>query len=110
MNWTIPLDWLTNGENVLALQGLNMGTESSDFTLIPAVFAERKPDEQRDRERFEKFRRVAQRDAGDGAARVAYLEGKLHTRAGDHQKAAAKFREVLNLDLGRRWPRLRLQT
>ncbi|MCZ6793304.1 MAG: malectin domain-containing carbohydrate-binding protein, partial [Planctomycetota bacterium] len=108
VNWTIPLDWLTKGENVLALQGLNLGIASSDFTLIPAVYAKRKTDEQGDRDRFDKFRGIAQRDAGDGAARLAYLDGKLYARAGDHQKAAAKFREVLDLDRGRPEPYMNL--
>lgn len=48
--------------------------------------------------RFERFRRIAARAASDGAARPAYLEGKLLARAGDHRKAAEKFREVLDLD------------
>lgn len=68
------------GDNVIALQGLNVGAGSSDFSLIPELLAMFPPSLERDRRRFEAFRAAVRDDAAP--ARLAYLDGRILERVG----------------------------
>jgi hypothetical protein len=96
---------LARGDNLLAVHGLNISPQSSDFTLLPLLRAEDRRDRAADEEALAKLR-CAARDAA--AARVAYFEARLLQRDGRHREAAAKLAELVcgaPLELA---PRLRL--
>ena len=94
-----PFEWITvvggelvEGENVIALQVVNMSLRSSDLflearlegTLVPPLEAERNA------ARLEEYRSIA-----NDAARVAYFEARLRQVRGDIAGAVESFNEVL---------------
>jgi tetratricopeptide (TPR) repeat protein len=81
--------FLRPGENLLALQGLNESLGSTDFSLAPEVYLVPGNDPERDRQVLESFRPVAK--GSDAPARLAYLEGRIHQRAGRSAEALAAF-------------------
>ena len=83
------------GENVLAIQGLNVNLESSDFSLIPVlegtIAAEPRAGAN---EMVENFRRSAA--ASD--PRLSYLEGRELAQEGRHREAAERFMDAIRTD------------
>ena len=87
---------LEPGRNLIAIRCANLFVDSSDFSLFPRVVARPRMESDAVGERVESFRHALA--ARNARALLAYLEGKLLVREGDHKAAAAKFREVLALD------------
>ncbi|MBI4602978.1 MAG: protein kinase [Planctomycetes bacterium] len=87
---------LRPGRNVLAIQGVNDGKESSDFSLIPELKAAVDPSPEADRKLLEAFEAAATGE--DRAARIAYLQGRIAARAGEHRKAVERLTEAASLD------------
>ena len=105
--FSVPADRLRSGRNVVALQGLNSSlNESSDFVLEATVEAEPAVDGPQDEKRLEAFRKVA---TGPSASRrVAYFEGRVLQRAGEHVRAVELFRKLHEADPQSRAPLERL--
>jgi serine/threonine protein kinase/predicted Zn-dependent protease len=101
-----PRSSLAAGKNVLAVQGLNAGVDSSDFSLIPVLKAEIPRDAARGEKLLGDFRRVAE---GLGSeARLAYLEGRLLWHGGERERAAERFALAAARDPARPEPLLAL--
>jgi hypothetical protein len=96
---------LREGINLLALQGLNAGLNSSDFSLIPVLERKRPAAASSDQDLLEGFRTAS--DA-DRPLVLAYIEGRLLQRAGEPVRAAEKFLEVIEGDRTSPEPVLRL--
>jgi serine/threonine protein kinase/Tfp pilus assembly protein PilF len=89
---------LRPGTNVLAVQGLNVQKDSSDFSLIPALRGETAPDAERDAKLLEDFRASLSAAIGEAAPalspapsperRLRYLEARILQRRRLHAEAA----------------------
>ncbi len=93
------------GKNVLALQGLNCNLTSSDLSILPVLRAVYAVDPAKDRQRFSVF---MDRPPPNRAPHVAYLEGRIHERAGDLEAAVAAYRRSAEADRNHVAPWLRL--
>ena len=82
----LPAEAAPPGESVLAIQGLNSDLDSSDFSLIPILRRERRPDRDTARNLIES----AAAKTGS-QARQAYLKGRLHQVLGDHEAAVEEL-------------------
>ncbi len=104
----LPLDsrLLLPGKNILAIQGLNVSIEDSDFSLIPILQAESIPDRERERERVKNFITLKDNEGVENS--LAYLEGRICQRAGQFEEAIKKFHQVLEKDKTYPEPFLRL--
>lgn len=87
---------LQEGKNCLALHGLNSAPDDRDLVLIARLQGEKGPEEARDQDLLGEFRRVATGPETPptnhpAPARLAYLEGRIHERAGRHREAIDHF-------------------
>ncbi|MBI4586915.1 MAG: protein kinase [Planctomycetes bacterium] len=97
---------LREGDNCIAIQGLNSGPASSDFSLLPELVAWRAPDPAKDRGLLDALRGgAAGPDAGE---RIAYLEARTLQRSGMHEEASRKLRDLCERTRGRPEPCARL--
>jgi tetratricopeptide (TPR) repeat protein len=103
----VPGEALRPGTNVLAIQGLNVAKESSDFTLLPVLRWEAPPapDYEQDRLRLQHVLAGARGEIG--RCRVAYVEGRLLQRVGRHREAVTRLSEALAHDGRHREPLVR---
>lgn len=97
---------LLRQENVLAIQGLNRGKTSSDFTLIPVLKGGRTCDLEEVQKLLDRYRPLSGNQ--EGKTLLAYLEGRACQLAGRHEEAAAKYREIVSLERHEPLPVLRL--
>ncbi len=94
--WLDP-NLLRPGRNVLAIQGLNASTKSSDFLLSPALHGEVEPPAERLEKLLESFRGEATGE--DLPARLAYFEGRVLQLTGRwFAGAEEKFETVVTQD------------
>jgi serine/threonine protein kinase/WD40 repeat protein len=101
----VPAGLLRRGENVLAIQGLNVSADSSDFELHPVFWSGKEPGDVPGAALLEAYR--AARPAGDALRRVErYLEAKVLEIAGRPAEAAARFRALAAEDASRPEPLL----
>ena len=83
---------LRPGRNALGVVGLNHSLTSSDLTLEASLDASVSGSIESERARFRKF---LENETGiDHSLRVAYFEARVAERAGDVDRALAKFREL----------------
>jgi tetratricopeptide (TPR) repeat protein len=90
----IPPRLLRAGENVVAVLGVNLRRDDTDFYLRPTLSGHVRPT--LDRERCESLLDALER-AGATSQR-AYLEGRILQREGQRSDAAERFRQVLQTD------------
>ncbi len=103
--WLEP-ELLLPGKNVLAIQGLNFSTESSDFLLAPLLRGEVSPKPESWRELAEKFQESA--TGKNRSYRIAYMEGRIFQLKGKYEEARKKFEQVIREDAEHAEPWLRL--
>ncbi len=96
---------LRQGENILAMQGLNQSRDSSDFSLIPVLTGRVAPNPDEDHKLLEAFRSTMESEE-DGKI-LAYVEGRILQRAAKHQQAGSMFSRILENDAERPEPHLR---
>ncbi len=94
------------GRNLLAIQGLNASTGSSDFTLIPVLKGLLPQSIGRGRDLLEGFE--AEADTEEDRRIAAYLEGRILQMEGQHAEAAEVFDALTGEDPERPEPLLRL--
>ncbi len=81
------------GHNLIALVGLNVRVQSSDFSLIPEVVAWPVRSAEEDRARLDSFRRAL--EAQENQSLAAYLEGRVHADEGSPVEAVEAFRAAI---------------
>jgi len=86
----LPAGPTAAGESLLAIQGLNASLESSDFSLIPVLRVERKPDREAARRLIETTA-SARAGSREEQALQAYLRGRVHQVLGEHEAAVAEL-------------------
>lgn len=79
----------SSGVDVIAIQGLNASLGSTDFSLLPTLEGELKPDHTRAESLLKGFRGVA--GESGKAGRLAYLQGRLLQREVKHRQAIEQF-------------------
>jgi tetratricopeptide (TPR) repeat protein len=104
----VPPGLLVPGENLIAIQGLNVSLTSSDFSLIPEARGILSPDVEVDRSRFDAFFAAAGSGNAGAPARLEYLEGRLHQRAGRLEEALGSYEKALSFKPDDPWPLYRL--
>jgi hypothetical protein len=94
----LPAALVREGDNVLAIQGLNRSPESSDFSLSPVLTASVALEDRLEplRNRLAAFRTTER--ARRTPALVAYFEGHLRRLEGEVTGAVEAFRTVLEID------------
>jgi WD40 repeat protein/serine/threonine protein kinase len=104
--WPLDAGLFRAGSNVLAIQGLNRGLSSSDFSLLPVLRGVPAAGADPEGRRFAEFLKAA--GSAGAQERVAYLQGRLHQLAGSHREARAKFESIPRRDAQSPEPYLRL--
>ena len=106
--WQLNPSALRDGENVLAVHGLNRGIDDNDFALQAELVGE--VDDAwriaRGRKRLDEFRTLSH--ARDVGRLISYFEARLLALEGRYEEAAERLRAIVHADPDATEPRVRL--